>query len=98
MARGNQLTPRGEILTAINISKNSLDIGKSQTINKEGLINEETLTRFCHGQNDCTQEDQNQSAKVNMHKTRSLQIPVVSGPQTAAVALMGASTQRPEVL
>lgn len=65
MARGNQLTPRGEILTAINISKNSLDIGKSQTINKEGLINEETLTRFCRGQNDCTQEDQNQSAKVN---------------------------------
>ena len=33
----------------------------------------------------------------SIHKKESLQIPVVGSPQTAAVALPGASTQRSDV-
>lgn len=33
----------------------------------------------------------------SMHKKGSLQVPVVGSPQTAAVALMAASTQRSDV-
>lgn len=74
----------------------SVDIGKSQTMNIEGLINRETLPRFCNDQMTALRKTKTNS-KSQCTKKGSLQIPVVGSPQTTAVALMGASTQRPDV-
>lgn len=78
VACSNQLVPRGKISTTINNIRN----GNSQTVSTEGLIKQETLTRFAYI---TALRKANKDGEKLMHKSWRLQIPVAGSPQPATV-------------